>query len=542
MINGEIIFNTPDPDYNIALPAGIRGRKVDNAYRTLYGPSFDSNGVIYGDCDTNTRYMWRRMSALRKPADWFIHDGTEHQKYQAYHQLLNTNQTKYINENMWFYDTFLANKYNKHFEDYEGHLESCIHHHDDPHDKRDLRIQGLHSLIHNCDRVNFSTKGWCLKVLYKMKKDEIAKMYKYPRAIGDLGVIASLLGFWFTHKMKEAQASESFVYKGITFEFIKKPMKTALASVAEKLINPPGRGYFPFFSDDSCFSIRVAEKIFIYNLDISSCDSSHGNMIFQAYKKTFPVKVQPDVEMLLNQCRTPLTIYSRYDKKMKVKLVGKTDKMPSGVTITTGVNNIATMTIGKALADANLTEENLDQQLQQAAVQTGYNITVERCHTYHQIQFLKHSPYKKKSGEYGMMLNVGTLLRSLGVRRGDLPGPKTMSLRDRANAETTLLLRGMYPTTDFELLRVLKTACHSTYSNTQMERHVEKVTAYKVAHQDDDETTYVETSEICKRYGLLGWEYDQLIFDLKPNGFGRRIANRASAKILSIDYGLTCGE
>lgn len=541
---GELDFRTPLPIYT-SDHAKAKNEKRDGSYRTAFGPTVHHNGKIYGDCDHNMSLALRRMTALRKPPEWYqpeVGNSVEDQRlrYESYEYYMTANQKKFLEENAPYFKA-LALAYAPHFDGYLGAEIECLEHYDDPHKKKALRIQGKDELFGQYQKHTVFGTSWCDTILYKMKKDEIAKLDKYPRAIGDLGVHASLLGFRSTYYLKLAQSRETFVENGITIEFIKAPTPDDLIHVFNNLLDPPGRGYFAYFSDDSCFSVRVDGKVYIFNVDISSCDASHTEAIFKTYQSLYPPGMQADISGLLDQCRQPINIVSRYDSSISITLQSNRIKLWSGSTMTTGINNVANLAIACALSKAVFSGSRIDvsEQIQRAAITAGYAVTCDICKNYWEIQFLKHSPVYDTLGRLQPMLNLGVMLRASGMCRGDLPGKKGVSIGDRAKAFQSALLKGLYPYINFPLLACMKAQCKTSYTNSASEQIVKDLLQYKVV--GDTETFSISGAEMCKRYQLDDHEYTELLEDFNRPMVGLCIANSACSKILKMDYGLTAG-
>jgi hypothetical protein len=226
------------------------------------------------------------------------------------------NQKRFIDSHQ-HYLLKLKNLYTPYFVAYQGAVEECELHVSDPHPKKRLREDALRELHESSE---IFKPLWVKDVLYKMKKDEWAKPGKYPRMIGDLGVAASLQGFRVTDYLKIAESYESTYHNGIKSEFVKSPSQAKLRQVFSQLIQPDARGYFCYFSDDSCFSITINYRTYMYNIDISSCDSSHTTSLFQALCDITPDVAQADMRALVDQLRLPIRIVSSSNPKNKVIL------------------------------------------------------------------------------------------------------------------------------------------------------------------------------------------------------------------------------
>jgi hypothetical protein len=368
----------------------------------------------------------------------------------------------------------------------------------------------------------------------KFKKDEWAKPGKKPRCIGDLGVAASLQGFKVTEMLKKAMAAQPLVYRGFTFEFCAAPEPTVLASIFHKLLQPPGLGYMVYFSDDSCIAFRIGGEIRVYNMDISSCDASHGARMFEDLVTITPAVAQPDMLVLTDQCRLPVRVHSVHNPREFVLLQGKTPKLYSGSTITTIMNNFANINIGIAIADRFHSGEVLGpEDVIAAAATSGYIVTLDPCETMYDIQFLKHSPVFDTEGGLRAMLNFGVLLRASGTCHGDLPGRG--SIEKRARMFQGALLHGMYPRTHAPILTVMKS--HTITPTKQFVDKVQTMLTFKVVDSGDHFS--VTNDEIWKRYRLTPEEARNLEDGLDM-GFEQSFAGPGADKILKLDYGLRC--
>jgi hypothetical protein len=412
----------------------------------------------------------------------------------------------------------------------------------DTHPKRELRIQAVEELI---DSGKLGERLWLRSVLYKMKKDELAKPGKWPRMIGDLGVAASLQGFYVTDALKGAMASEPLRYKGFEIEFVKAPKQDALTRVFEKLLNPPGNGYIALFSDDSCASVRLSDGRVAYgNLDISSCDASHTDSIFEFLVAVAPPHMQDDIRRLVEQCRLPIKIRDVNMWTRFVRLVNKNKEaaLYSGSTLTTFINNLANILIAMSVAeDYEVQQPTTFQDLAISALKVGYVVTCEEAQIPEDIQFLKFSPVIDTNGNMQPMLNLGVLLRASGCSKGDVPGPKGISLEERAAVFQKAVLRGMYPYCDFQLLTELRRHCDTKTSIASVEAYAKKHLPYTIAEMRGEghhQTYQVDNVALARRYRLKDSELLELELLVREAGYGYQIQCAAVDKILRLDYGL----
>jgi hypothetical protein len=365
-------------------------------------------------------------------------------------------------------------------------------------------------------------------------------------------VAASLQGFGYTKYLKQAQASNTYVKDGFTIQFVPKPTSSALTSVFKLLMNPPGRGYFVYFSDDSCVSLNTPYGVKTFNVDISSCDKSHGPRLFEAMYDITPEVAHQGVTATLLQCMAPMTLRSVLQRgshrskatQRKVKLQVDSIVLPSGSTITTAINNLANNLIAIAISMvdwSNVPEQQIIRELHIAASTCGYVVTIETCGKPGDIQFLKHSPCLDVNGEHKPVLNVGVFLRASGRCRGDLPGsgPK----KERAEYFQRQLLTGMYPRVSTPFLDIMRRNLqHATAKGERQERHVARLvsekTSYKVDTEDREMIT-VGTEEFFARYDMRPDEITSMLEIAEHAGYQTCHATTGTHKIFQADYGLS---
>ena len=504
-VHNEIVF--PETDNPVLS---------DNTTRTRAGPCFAHAALIYAANDANTRLAMRRLLGKRAP------------ETPGLHEQLFANQREFFQRNAPFFDE-LRVKYAGYFADFHSSSEECEEHYADIHPKRLLRIRAYNELFES-GLLFGKDERWVKTVLWKMKRDEWAKHGKKPRMIGDLGVAASLRGFRLTGMLKEAQFNESIQYKGGEIFFCKSPDPFALQYCFDQLINPTGAFFFVYFSDDSCLSIRHEGRIDRYNLDISSCDASHGPEVFNTLVNIMPEHCRHDMQLLVDQCALPLRVVSYANPKHVAILKPTRPMLYSGSTITTAINNLANVAIVKAILDRGYVGA---ESIALGAQDAGYIVTgCKPLQFIEDLQFLKNSPVLDDSGVWRPMLNLGVLLRASGTCKGDLPG--SGDLIPRARAQQRGLLRGSYPRTDFLLLDHMRAAMGEGIAFD-----CDLDLSYKVVDNPDYPRFRVDEESLFRRYRLNSLEISDLL------AFGHfdvchEFASSGVSKILSVDYGLTC--
>jgi len=504
--------------------------KRDGSYMTRAGPCASHNGNIYARETSNLAAGVTRLTKSRLP------------KIPGAEQGFRDKQKVFIAEHESFIN-HLRRDYDSYYAECCSILEEAILHHADPHDKKDLRIVSWkdiedYNVLFN-DVWNIPGKY----ALYKVKIFEIAKPNKTIRCIGDLGCPASLQGFRLADFTKKAMFGEPIHINGGTIEFCKEPSVSALTGVFERLISPPGRFSFVYFSDDSCLAIRTTSgKILRFNVDISSCDASHTAALFDAYVRIHPERLQEDARKLVKQCEQPITVVDLYNRRRKVTLKPKEPRLYSGSTITTAINNLACQLIGLAISE---TEINCKEDVIMAAEKAGYIVTCIDCSDWHQLQFLKHSPVFDTDGKLRPLLNLGVLLRLSGTAKGDFIGTKGESLQVKVERQQASLLQGAYPRAHFPLMESMKECCKGGLTHkltSKLEKQLRNASnnriGLKVSTKDSDDHFSVCSEEVYKRYLLTPHEISQMDNDFAHMGYGCHYASSATNKIFKTDYDL----
>lgn len=509
------MINFPDPtELEISL------RKVDGSYHSQFGFGCAHSGVVYANTNHDLRLGMGRMTKQRVPL------------LNGFDQYLQQQQRLFIQEHSDFVES-LQEQYEWRMLECDTALAECLAHHADPHQKRELRIQGMADSIEH--GIVFDDLWYLPKrsTEYKMKIFEIAKVGKVPRVIGNLGIPASLQGFRVTKYIKMAMADEPLEVNGGKIVFCPTPAPAELAQVFNDLIEPPGRFHFVLFSDDSCLSIRVGSKILRFNVDISSCDASHTTDLFMALLAICPEHMREDVEKLIRQCEQEITIFDRNNRQRHVTLKPNRPRLYSGSTLTTIINNLANIFIALAISEADI---KCERDVIKAAMRAGYVVTCEDCADWHKLQFLKHSPVYDTTGQIRALMNPGVLLRLSGACKGDVPGDKRTPLRERQTTMQGSLLRGAYPYTHCPLLDNMRRMAGP--GNAECDAVIRKSLEYKVIHDDSDEWR-VSSEEMWTRYDLTPHEIVELEEGFGKCGYGQHYYSDGTNKVLELDYGLT---
>jgi len=535
---GMLKFTYTAPSGNRYVNGHPRG-----SYRTCFGPSFLHHGAILQANNTNLAVGFaRRMCAIRAPEKPGLHSWLLGQQHRFFaladtQALLGT----------------LRELYTPMFDTFQGALTEARLHHADPHQKRAARLQAWRDLNTGGGRpqVHLGDRLWLQRIIFKCKTDEWAKPGKPIRGIGDLGTPASLQGCVVTSLLKDAMAAKPLRLERGVIEFCKAPDHSNLTRIFAQLLQPEGDTHFVYFSDDSCFSVRVQSNVYTFNVDIKTCDASHTPAIFKALLQIIPTGLPREaMQVLVEQCDLPVLIRNLdappggKPLREQVLLKAPCTKLFSGSTITTVLNNLANICIGYCLSTQDYSACNnvkdVADIVERAAAIAGYIVTIEPCHDYSDVQFLKHSPVIDTEGRLQPMLNPGVLFRASGICKGDLPG--SGSWEDRAAWFQAGLIQGMYPRTDCVFLDLMRAAVDiprrcPNRTQRSIDLEVAKLTAHKVI--DDDRPRFrVTLEEFFRRYRLVAYELEEMRL-IATYGTGWAHATTGTDKVLMKDYGLS---
>jgi hypothetical protein len=412
--NGKFKYFGGESGYFIDGKLGFAGgdEKPDGTYKSIIFPCWYNSAVVYAADDAGLEKAFNyRLGCVRVP------------EVPGYHEFLITNQLSYFRDDweMEFFKNEFAAYLATWFDGYDDLDYELKLYAEQPHAKRKMRMRALRSILTKGDWYH---RTFNRRVTGKVKRAELAKNLKATRLINDLTCEGSLLCGFVADQIKKAMAKFT---ADKWYSFIKSPNLVDLTSVFKKLVNPEGQLYFPFFSDDSCVSIRCSDGIFMANVDISSCDGSHTKAIFNFLRAVtrHDSRLFRFVDGAIKQCEMPLSLLSGATSK-RVVLKPTSPVLYSGSTLTTLINNFANIAIAFAIktrlqARADITKAECKELVRFAAEAAGYIVTVDVCDTYHDLQFLKHSPCLNTQGEMVPVLNLGVMLRSFGSCWGDVP-------------------------------------------------------------------------------------------------------------------------
>jgi hypothetical protein len=492
-------------------------KKEDKSYRTFFGPGFSHTGVMYAETNHNISKALTRLTCDPEPTEE-----------------IGENQVKLLSTPPRVIRRLRAALLQ--------HFRQCIDAHpsdwhdellkyaETDHPKRKLRLQAaLEIIADNLFTISSERRNWTFirRVNAKFKKMEWAKEGKFPRLIADLSVVGSLLAGYAYDRLKAYLSA--FNYRNTMY--VKSASHEALHSAFQKLMQPDNF-QFVYFSDDSCLSfIDKHGRLRMYNMDISCCDGSHTTQLFDFIESCIP---DPVLKSIIAGChdqlKLPLTLTSSCGSRAGV-LDHRDDTvygtcLYSGSTATTFTNNMANLLIGMLVRESIKSGYDSEEDIIRAARAAGYKVTLECCDHPQQLQFLKHSP--TSNGE--PWLNLGVMFRTLGVSKYDIP-VRAKTMQQKAEIFQSALVAGFKHAGQHPFTKLLaekhkfRGRVHS--ENYLLQEHIKNPVVPVTVTLDD----------ICKRYCIDAWQYEEICHLYRCAGFGDIVRSSGTDAIFRRDYG-----
>lgn len=526
--NSEIVFPVESPKSTNFLQ-----------YRTHFGWGFAHTGIILTCNNNNMRLAMRRITAAREPPG-FSPSGDQHDSdylvVLMYDSKLRQNQRTFIHKHRGNIIKLMVASFGipeYHMDKVTSALEMLKV----VHDKRKLRVQALEE---KHSRGEIAQSSWLRHVLLKMKPDEFSKTGKYGRMIVDLGVCASLEAGLWADSMKNYIKDRAFHYRNGECYFCATPDPVKIMEYFNYLQNHPKKVVMVVFSDDAIISVMVSPGCYyLYNLDISSCDTSHTEALFTLLFDAFscPNEIR---DALHHQIMAPM-IVSSYDYKENrnhtCTLLPKDYYLQSGITITTLINSFSQFLMLMSITDClNECQSDVSNVIVSACEAVGYKITLERCDIFEDLQFLKMSPCMNSEGEYHALLNLGPIFRASGTCKGDIPqcnkGARSIykdAVEFQSNLMSGLLSGFSHPVID--LLSPLG------FLDGGLELAAKYVDALKMVKHNGVRRVRVDDA-LYRRYRLTPDEILELHTCIYESNFLTVSYSRAISKIMEKDYDL----
>lgn len=428
VVQPQILSGAMFPDYtpNFDIPRDAPKRR-----RSIFGPFFVIPDLCFpGEGALEYREAVGRMIALRNPG------------VPGYSERLARNQSK-----VKFRFGSMLHAFTLHLERHivrETYDVSYPEWLFAPHAKRNLRLS-VAKLVADIGRDDVDDSR---DVEFKLKPGENLSAGK-KRGIGDLKEWRTNATAHVMDSIKEAW-KVPFVMGKTTAHFVKSSNDGELVDVFKHLFEvAPGVIHYVYHSDDSCVAAHCLDGIVRINGDIKACDGSHRTAIFDELERmlAFGENLYASaIHRAFQYLRRPLRMYNKHDRKQCVRYVFTTTRLYSGSVLTTVVNNFANLLIAMALSrrvpDASVvTKEEFLRAYILAGEDVGYMLRIDRCDTFEDVQFLKHS-CSVVDGDYVPWMNLGTCLRNFGTYFGELPGSRRQPYRERAEAFVSGVVEG----------------------------------------------------------------------------------------------------
>jgi hypothetical protein len=208
------------------------------------------------------------------------------------------------------------------------------------------------------------------------------------------------------------------------------PRTSDIEHLFKEMINidkTPNTIVFGCFSDDSVIAWNLPQGLGYANVDISSCDSSNGPLIFELVYRFLSQLDEESAYYYLLQCKQKIRCENPQNRDQYIFINFPTCFEGSGTALTTLLNTIASALICAGIVEMLISNPDMDMDdcIRQGAALVGHKVTVDHCkkdgqYCVERLQFLKFSPIKTTIGTYVPSRNIGCIVRGLGKIVGDL--------------------------------------------------------------------------------------------------------------------------
>jgi len=357
-------------------------------------------------------------------------------------------------------------------------------------------------------------------------KIETAKTGKNARVYVDMTTPQSLLGGWLIDTLKRAMGVIDLGW--CVFKFVAHTDEKSMQESFEFIRDNAHRPCMVYHSDDAIVSVPTREGPLFFDLDISSCDRSNSEPIFDLLVNMVPEPYRRYFKRMCRAAQIPLVIPNPEDSKEKIFAVPTQPFEYSGINITTVLNNVASLMIGVALFynhKSDVTRNHMIDSIPERAKSAGYIVTVKPWSRFEQLQFLKFSP--SDIVNCFPVRNLGCILRAIGHIDGDFH--KTSStLYDRARDHISSVVSGITCGYIDPVAAVLRKKWHRNKTNP---RHVKY--QYSMLGWSVD----VGNEHLAHRYDLSFGEIQHLLDLVTQADVGDIVVSTTLSKIFKMDYG-----
>ncbi len=321
--------------------------------------------------------------------------------------------------------------------------------------------------------------------------------------------------------------------------------------------------------DDMIISGNVCGLAFTFNLDVNSCDTSHGRALFTMLQSVYQEFDEQTGLVLVEQCRRPTRVPNPADKLEYFDVypsgVGEA-RLASGSPNTTLINSLATAAIAMAVASRfrrqsvqpgdkfiALESQDVDGMIRSAARAVGYAITLTDCSEDgdffpERMEFLKHfyCPVTDQA-----VMCPSAYLRSLGQMIGRPHAARlgwTQEQFDQAEHHqrmhrcVSMVVNGLVHEPPNVLLDCLRARFNDREAPAVDRDFVPLKKSQKLVKQDQDSVMQRVHESILRRYNVSESELAELVDVLAGIQTGHSVPTVAFSKMMEVDYGIPYAE
>jgi len=494
-------------DYRVTQTLSFGSKlKVVNTYDTYFGPTFFGKWLTYRPSATNLDKALTRITGCR--GDY------------ASEKILRNNLHKTLNGKRRFsrvvHSVFngIRSDLTKALTSLSDSITEMLKYSQMPHPKKGIRRVAMQKLLATAKLDTLFTE----QIKGKLKLYEKAKPGKYPRLIGDYSTEGSLLAGFLCDILKQNFSTRTF--GGMTFEYVKSADASVMDRIGYDLINNSSDQMY-YFSDDTLFKLNGK----YYEMDISKCDVSNTMDLFYYMLSLFDDHPESHeiIRRAIAQCKLPLVLRNPEDQGTVVLNPDYPIEF-SGTTLTTALNNVASLLIGLRCKYDNARSV---ADIIRCAFAVGYEVTCTERQNLPSCQFLKHSWSCEPGRAPQSFLNLGAMLRSFGSCRGDLPGHG--DIRERAYRWNSAVVLGYKHSGGNPILSALL----ETYDSKKPFKVPDEV----LKHFSETKRSDIPLSAYCARYCCQDYEILRIATMIREHPYA--LYNLPIIhKIYNVDYGL----
>jgi cytoskeletal protein CcmA (bactofilin family) len=340
-----------------------------------------------------------------------------------------------------------------------------------------------------------------------------------------------------------------------TIRVMAKPKPSSIEDIFRDLIesvNIPDTVFICIYSDDSVYGGNVNDKPFLYNVDISSCDSSNMELIGCLLYELMTNFSEDGAKSLIDQLKLPIYLINPDNQYESLILFFHSIFEGSGSVLTTVLNHLASTLI--ALSFLSCLECDFEGSMSteeciiEGAKVVGHKVTLEFCGidgaiVFEKIQFLKMSPMLSTDNEWIPVRNYGCIFRGLGCVEGDLQAKqlnldedvfKRTDWNDRCQMYVSSVIRGYCHEPQTRVMEALRTKFCSGTHTTKPNVVFEYISEY-------DPKCYkgkvISEISFCRRYNINSGDIDELIYQIGMIHLGMDCPSVCVSRFYAIDYG-----